>query len=153
MITVIAVGKLKNDAFRVLTDDYMKRISRFMKISLTEVADRDCDSEGDAAVEKEGEDILKRIPERSYVISCTPEGRAMDSVAFAERLQGVFNSSVSDICFIIGGSAGLSYKVKKRSDMLLSFSSFTFAHNLFRVILTEQIYRAFKIINHEKYHK
>ena len=148
MITVIAVGKLKNDAFRVLTDDYMKRISRFMKISLT-----DCDSEGEAAVEKEGEDILKRIPERSYVISCTPEGRAMDSVAFAERLQGIFNSSVSDICFIIGGSAGLSDKVKKRSDMLLSFSSFTFAHNLFRVILTEQIYRAFKIINHEKYHK
>lgn len=153
MITIIAVGKLKNDAYKTLTEDYLKRIYRFMKITLVEVSDRDCDGEGDAAVEKEGEDILKKIPSRSFVISCTPEGKTMDSVAFARRLQDIFNSSVSDICFIIGGSAGLSDKVKRRSDMLLSFSSFTFAHNLFRVILTEQIYRAFKIISNERYHK
>ncbi|MBO4359695.1 MAG: 23S rRNA (pseudouridine(1915)-N(3))-methyltransferase RlmH [Eubacteriaceae bacterium] len=153
MITIIAVGKLKKNEFRTLTEDYMKRISRFMRITLLEVADRDCDSDPAGAVEAEGEDILRKIPPRCYVVSCTPEGRSLDSVAFAEHLRQVFNSSVSDICFVIGGSAGLSDKVKKRSDMCLSFSSFTFAHNLFRVILTEQIYRAFKIINHEKYHK
>lgn len=153
MITVIAVGRLKRSEYSSLTDEYLKRINRFMKTSLVEVPDRDCDGEGKAAVEAEGRSILEKIPRKAYIISCTPEGETMDSVSFAGRLSRILSTSSSDICFIIGGSAGLSDAVKERSDMLLSFSSFTFAHNLFRVILTEQIYRAFKIINNESYHK
>ena len=153
MITIIAVGKLKKDEYRALTDDFIKRTNRYMKTALIEVNDEDCDANRELAIRREGEAILSKIPQRAFVVACTPEGRQMTSEAFADRLQDIFNSSVSDICFIIGGSAGLSDAVKERSDLKLSFSSFTFAHNLFRVILTEQIYRAFKILNHETYHK
>lgn len=153
MINIIAVGKLKRAEYRALTDDYLKRIGRFQKISITEVRDEDCDANASLAVKKEGDAILAKIPKGGYVIACDPCGVRMSSEKFADMLSRLYTSSVNSICFVIGGSAGLAAEVKGRADMLLSFSDFTFAHNLFRVILTEQIYRAHKIINHEAYHK
>ncbi len=153
MITIIAVGKLKKDEYRALTDDYLKRISRFQKISLIEIKDEDCDSNPEGAKKKEAEGILAKITAASYVIACDPGGVMLTSEAFAEKFISLYNNSLNNIVFIIGGSAGLDETVKERADMLLSFSKFTFAHNLFRVILAEQIYRAHKIINHETYHK
>lgn len=153
MINIIAVGKLKKDEYKTLTDDYIKRINRFHKIALTEVKDEDCDADTALAVKKEGEAITSKIPKGSYIIACDPKGVKMTSEKFAEMFSKLYLSSVNNICFVIGGSAGLSSEVKEKADMLLSFSDFTFAHNLFRVILTEQIYRAHKIINRETYHK
>lgn len=153
LINIIAVGKLKKDEYKTLADDYLKRIGRFQKINLMEVKDEDCDADSELAVKKEGEAILAKLPKGSYVIACDPRGVKMSSEAFAAKFENLYNSSVNNICFVIGGSAGLSDDVRAKADMLLSFSDFTFAHNLFRVILTEQIYRAHKIINHETYHK
>ena len=153
MITIIAVGKLKRNEYKTLTDEFIKRISRYSKINLIEIPDEDCDANKALAITKEGEGILSKLPKSAYVIACDPKGQILTSEAFAEKMQTIFNSSVSDICFIIGGSAGLSQSVKDKADMLLSFSKMTFAHNLFRVILSEQIYRAFKILNNETYHK
>ncbi len=153
MINIIAVGKLKRDEYKTLTDDYLKRIGRFQKINLIEVKDEDCDANAALAVKREGEAILAKLHEGCYVIACDPRGVRMSSEQFAEKFEKLYNSSVNNICFVIGGSAGLSDEVKARADLMLSFSDFTFAHNLFRVILTEQIYRAHKIINHETYHK
>lgn len=153
MITIIAVGKLKRNEYKSLTDEFIKRISRYSKINLIEIPDEDCDANKMIAINKEGEGILSKIPKGAYVIACDPKGQMFTSEVFAEKLQNIFNSSVSDICFIIGGSAGLSQGVKDRANMLISFSKMTFAHNLFRVILAEQIYRAFKILNNETYHK
>lgn len=153
MITIIAVGKLKKNEYKTLTDEFIKRISAYSKITLTEIPDEDCDANKLLAINKEGKGIISKIPKGSYVIACDPHGQMFDSEAFAQKIQNIYNSSKSDICFIIGGSAGLSQEVKDRADMLFSFSKLTFAHNLFRVILTEQIYRAFKILNNETYHK
>lgn len=153
MITIIAVGKLKRSEYKSLTDEFIKRISSYSKIQLIEIADEDCDANKLIAITKEGKGIIAKIPKSAYVIACDPKGQMLDSEGFAKKMQSIFNSSISDICFIIGGSAGLSEEVKEKSDMLISFSKLTFAHNLFRVILTEQIYRAFKILNNETYHK
>ncbi|NLW69856.1 MAG: 23S rRNA (pseudouridine(1915)-N(3))-methyltransferase RlmH [Eubacteriaceae bacterium] len=152
MITFITVGKLKKDEYRTLTEDYLKRIGRFSAVKLIELADRDCDNDP-AAVEKEGQSIIAAIPPGSFVISCDMHGERYTSEGFAEKLNSLFLGGKSHICFIVGGSAGLSESVRGASDMLLSFSSFTFPHNLFRVILCEQVYRAFMILGNRRYHK
>lgn len=144
MIKIICPGKIKEKYLREAINDYVKRISKYHKISIIEV--------NDSNINEEAIKILKFVDKRDYVITLEIDGNYIDSVEFACKLDKIFITN-SSICFIIGGSDGLSPDVKKRSDYALSFSPMTFPHQLFRVILLEQIYRAFKINNNETYHK
>lgn len=150
-IKVIGVGKLKEKYLKDAVAEYAKRLSSFGKISSVEVSDeRD---ENPAALKKEGDAILKQIRDGEYVIVLAIEGKEFDSVEFSEMLDSLGVRGISDIVFVIGGSNGIHDEVLDRADLLLSFSRMTFPHQLMRVILMEQIYRAFKISRGEKYHK
>lgn len=144
MIKIICPGKIKERYLKEGIEDYTKRISKYHKIEIIELEDSN--------IEEEGERILKQVDNKDYVITLEINGNNITSEEFAEKIDKTFITN-SKISFIIGGSYGLSEKVKKRSDYRLSFSSFTFPHQLFRIILLEQIYRAFKILNNETYHK
>ena len=144
MIKIICPGKIKEKYLREAIDDYKKRISKYHKIEIVEVED--------STTEEEGSKILKHIDDKDYVITLEIKGNNLTSEEFAEMVDKTFITN-SKMCFVIGGSYGLSEEVKKRSNYKLSFSSFTFPHQLFRVILLEQIYRALKILNNETYHK
>lgn len=144
MIRIICPGKIKEKYLREAIDDYTKRISKYHKIEIIELED--------STPSEEGSRILKYIDNKDYVITLEIKGNTMTSEEFAEKLDKTFITN-SKICFVIGGSYGLSEEVMERSNYKLSFSSFTFPHQLFRVILLEQIYRAFKILNNETYHK
>ncbi len=155
---ILCVGKLKEAYFRDAVSEYAKRLSRYISFKITEVEDEKTDesaSEKEAALVKgkEGERLLKQIPEKAYVIALAIEGKAYDSIELAGRLGTLMNTGRSDLCFVIGGSLGLSDKVLQRADEMWSFSRLTFPHQLMRVILSEQLYRAFRILNHEPYHK
>ncbi len=157
-ITVIAVGKIRESYFSEAVAEYEKRLGRYARVEIITVADEKTPEGASAAEEeqikeKEGKRILARVNDNSYVIALALEGRMMDSEALAAEIAGLGVGGKSDICFIIGGSLGLSDEVKKRADELLSFSRFTFPHQLMRVILLEQIYRSFKINAGEPYHK
>ena len=157
-ITILCVGKIKESFYRDAVSEYAKRLSKYTKFEVIEVADEECPDGASPALEdrireKEGQRILKKIPGGAYVIALAIHGKKKDSVEFSESLQKIFLSGKSEICFIIGGSLGLSDAVLKAGDELLSFSDMTFPHQLMRVILSEQIYRAFRIMNHEPYHK
>lgn len=145
---VICVGKVKESFFRDAILEYSKRINRYSKLEIIEVSDFD----GDLASLKEGEKILAKIKDNDYVVTLEIDGAVLSSLEFASKIDNNFSSN-KNLVFVIGGSYGLSLDVKKRSDFKLSFSSFTFPYQLFRVILLEQIYRAFKINNNESYHK
>ncbi len=145
---VICVGKVKESFFRGAILEYSKRINRYSKLEIIEVSDFD----GNLASLKEGEKILAKIKDNDYVVTLEIDGAVLSSLEFASKIDNNFSSN-KNLVFVIGGSYGLSSDVKKRSDFKLSFSSFTFPHQLFRVILLEQIYRAFKINNNESYHK
>ncbi|MBN1623486.1 MAG: 23S rRNA (pseudouridine(1915)-N(3))-methyltransferase RlmH [Clostridia bacterium] len=150
-IKVIGVGKLREKYLKDAVAEYTKRLSTYGKVSMVEVSDeRDDDP---AALKKEGDAILKQIRDGEYTIALAINGKTFDSVEFSEMLDGLGVRGVSDIVFIIGGSNGLHEDILKRADMLLSFSKMTFPHQLMRVILHEQIYRAYKINRGEKYHK
>ncbi len=144
MIKIICVGKLKEKYLIEGVNDYLNRINKYHKISLIEIPDRD--------IESEGEEILKHIEERDYVIPMCIEGEQLTSVELSKKIDKIFINNPC-ITFIIGGSNGISNKVKDQSDFRLSFSKLTYPHGLFRIILLEQIYRSFKIINNETYHK
>ena len=144
MIKIICPGKIKEVYLREAIEDYKKRISKYHKIEIIEVED--------STMEEEEKRILKHIDNKDYVITLEIKGNILTSEEFADKIDKSFITN-SCICFVIGGSLGLSDEVKKRSNFRLSFSSFTFPHQLFRVILLEQIYRAFKILNNETYHK
>lgn len=144
MIKIICPGKIKEKYLRDAIDDYTKRISKYHKIEIIELED--------SSPSEEGSRMLKYIDSKDYIITLEIMGNNITSEEFAEKLDKTFITN-SKICFIIGGSHGLSDEIKKRSNYKLSFSSFTFPHQLFRVILLEQIYRAFKILNNETYHK
>ena len=144
MIKVICVGKVKERYLRDGINDYEKRISKYHKINIIKVEDSNINDEKDR--------IIKYIDNRDYVITLEIEGNLLDSVSFAEKIDKVFINN-PNITFIIGGSYGLHDDIKKMANYKLSFSKFTFPHQLFRIILLEQIYRAFKIINNETYHK
>lgn len=157
-ITLITVGKIKEKFYRDAVEEFVKRLGRYCKIKIVEVADENTPSNAPEAIEeqiknKEGERILKYISDSMYVIALAIEGKECSSVKFAERLERLGVEGNSDICFVIGGSLGLSKDVYKRADELLSFSPMTFPHQLMRVILLEQIYRCFRIIHNEPYHK
>lgn len=157
-INIIAVGKLKEKYWVDALLEYTKRISRFAKITITEIPDKkipDNASEKEelSVIEAEGEAIFSKIKDSHFVFALCIEGNQLDSVSFSKKLSDIALSGKSDIDFIIGGSLGLSEKIKKRADYKLSFSKMTFPHQLMRVVLSEQIYRSFKILNNETYHK
>lgn len=145
MIKIICIGKLKENYLNELVNDYSKRINKYHKLNIIELKDSD--------IEFEGNLILKNLTNSDYVISLDKEGKKLNSIEFKETLENLFNEGKSNIIFIIGGSTGISKKVLNLSNEIFSFSSLTFPHGLFRGILLEQIYRTFKIINNESYHK
>ncbi len=144
MIRIICVGKIKEAFYRDAIFEYLKRLKKYHKIEIVEVMD--------SQKEQEEKLILKKINEKDYIITLEIDGQEMDSIEFSKLIDNTFLKT-STITFIIGGSNGLSNKIKNRANEKISFSKMTFPHQLFRVILLEQIYRSFKIIHHESYHK
>lgn len=157
-ITILSVGKVKEKFYREAIEEFSKRLSRYCKLEIIEVADEKTeeaasDTEIRMIKDKEGERLLKHIKEDAYVICLCIEGKQLDSEELSDKMQKLAVQGTSHICFIIGGSLGLADAVIKRADFKLSFSKMTFPHQLMRVILLEQIYRAYRIMNHEPYHK
>jgi 23S rRNA (pseudouridine1915-N3)-methyltransferase len=150
MIKIITVGKLKEKYFKDAVDEYLKRLSKYTKIDLIEVPDENYDIT--KTLEKEKDSILKYISEKDYIITMEIEGRELTSVELSKKINDTLIQH-SDIVFIIGGSYGLHEEIKKISNYALSFSKMTFPHQLFRIMLLEQIYRSYKILNNETYHK
>ena len=144
MIRIVCVGKIKEKFYRDAIDEYMKRMGKYHKIEIVEVIDSN--------IRNEEVEIMKRIGSRDYVVTMEIEGKSFSSVELSQFIDKTLISN-SVITFVIGGSDGLSDVVKRRANYKLSFSKMTFPHQLFRVILLEQIYRSFKIINNEAYHK
>lgn len=156
-VTVISVGKIKEKFIKDALSEYEKRLSRFVKFKSIELPDRPIPEKASAAeeaqvLEREGAEILGKIQKGDYVIAMCIEGKKLSSVEFAKKLSSAFMST-SSVSFIIGGSLGLSDSVKARADFKMSMSDMTFPHNLARLMLTEQVYRAFKINANENYHK
>lgn len=144
MIKIICVGKIKEEYLNLMINDYTKRINKYHKLQIIEVKDSN--------IEEEKKEISKYIDSKDYVIALAIEGKKLNSVELANMLDKLF-INYSNITFIIGGSMGIANEIKNKANYLLSFSDFTFPHGLFRAILLEQIYRSFKIINNETYHK
>ena len=157
-ITILCVGKVKEKFYRDAIDEFAKRLSRYCKLEIVEVADEKTaeeasDTEIRMVKEKEGERLLKNIKDNAYVICLCIDGKQLDSEALSAKIEGLGIQGTSHIYFVIGGSLGLADEVVRRADYKLSFSKMTFPHQLMRVILCEQIYRAYRIMNHEPYHK
>ena len=145
MIKIICLGKIKEDYLNKMIDDYQKRISKYHKLEIIELKDTN-------DLVEEASMIKKHISNQDYVISLDIEGKEMDSVSLANHINDTFNH-YGTITFIIGSSYGLDKTIKEMSNLRLSFSKMTFPHGLFRAILLEQIYRSYKILNNETYHK
>ena len=154
-IEIIAVGKLKESFWKEACGEYLKRLKAYASVTIREIADIDPDRGGgwEKARDKEGEAILAAIPEKTHVILMAIRGRERSSEDFSNHLEDLKLSGKSSLCFVIGGSNGVSSAVEKRADEKLSFGPVTLPHNLARVVLLEQIYRAFKIARGEPYHK
>lgn len=150
MIKIITVGKIKEKYLSDGINEYLKRLSKYTKVNLIEVPDENYDIS--KTLEKEKNSILKYVNDKDYIITLEIEGEELTSIEFAKKIDEIFNYN-SNICFIIGGSYGLHDEIKKISNYKLSFSKMTFPHQLFRLILLEQIYRTYKINNNESYHK
>ena len=157
-IRIISVGKIKE---KYLTDgiaEYAKRLSRYCRLTFCQVADEKTPDKASKALndqirQTEGERLMKHIREQDYVIALAIEGRMLDSPALSEMIGRLAVEGKSSLAFVIGGSLGLSQEVLKRADFKLSFSRMTFPHQLMQMILLEQIYRGYRILNHEPYHK
>lgn len=157
-ITVLCVGKIKEKYFTDGIKEYEKRLSRYCKLEIIEVAD---EKTPDAASEteeqqikaKEGERLKKHIKDDAYVIALAIEGKQLDSVELSEKIEKLGVGGTSHIIFVIGGSLGLEASILKRADYLLSFSKMTFPHQMMRMILLEQVYRSYRIMKGEPYHK
>lgn len=154
----MSVGKIKE---RYLTEgigEYAKRLGRYCRLSFVQVADERTPDKASQALNQqirrtEGERLLRHIREQDYVIALAIEGRMLDSPQLSKKLEGLAVAGVSSVTFVIGGSLGLSPEVLSRADLQLSFSKLTFPHQLMQMILLEQIYRAYRIMNNEPYHK
>ena len=144
MIKIICIGKIKEKFYRDSIEEYMKRLSKYHKVEIIELPDSN--------IKQEKELILKKIDSKDYIITMEIEGKQLTSKELSEMIDKTF-LNYSNITFIIGGSDGLDDEIKNLSNYKLSFSKLTFPHQLFRVILLEQIYRSFKILNNETYHK
>ena len=157
-ITIITVGKLKERYFKEAVEEYSTRLSKYCKLDIVEVPDEKAPENLSPAQEliitqKEGQGILKYIKEDTYVIALAIQGKQLSSEGLADLINDLGIKGRSNIAFVIGGSLGLSDEVLKRADYKLSFSPMTFPHQLMRVILLEQVYRGFRIIKGEPYHK
>ena len=157
-ITLVTVGKIKEKYLEQAIAEYSKRLARYCKLEILQVADEKTPEGASAAVEeqikeKEGERILSQVRDGSFVIALAIEGKMMSSEELAQKMDRLAVEGTSQITFTIGGSLGLSRKVLERADFLLSFSKMTFPHQLMRVILLEQIYRSYRIITGQPYHK
>lgn len=157
-ITLIAVGKIKERYFTDAIAEYSKRLSRYCKPEILEAADEKIpdnasEAEENQIREREGERVRKLLKDNAYTIALAIDGKAMTSEAFADKIEKLGVRGESHLCFLIGGSLGMSESLLKSADERISFSDMTFPHQLMRVILLEQIYRGFRIINHEPYHK
>ena len=157
-INIICIGKLKEKYWVDAIKEYSKRLSRFVTLNIIELKESQLRSNPSAADEEavkvaEGKEILGKIRQGDYVITLEIKGKSLTSEKLADKIANLGLQGRSTIDFIIGGSLGLSQEVSQRSDFKLSFSAMTFPHQMMRVILLEQIYRAFKINNHEAYHK
>lgn len=151
MIKIICVGKIKEKFFVDAIEEYKKRLKKYIKLDIIECNDISGYNKN-IILEKEKELILKNINLKDYIITLEIEGKELSSMEFKNKIESIFNIN-SNITFIIGGSYGLHDDIKKLSNFKLSFSKMTFPHQLFRIILLEQIYRSFKILNNETYHK
>jgi len=152
-LTVIAVGKLKERYWREACDEYLKRLSTYATVRVIEIADRD-PARGEArALAEEGADVLRALPEGAHVIALDLGGKQLSSEAFSARLDALALDGRSTVAFVIGGSVGLDAAVTARADERLSLGPMTLPHNLARVVVLEQIYRAFRISRGEPYHK
>lgn len=157
-ITLVTVGKIKEKFYADAISEYSKRLSRYCRLEILQVADEKTPDHAGIKVEqqiknKEGERILSQIKENAYVVALAIEGKMLDSVELSKKLDILAVEGISQVVFVIGGSLGLSEAVLNRADYKLSFSKMTFPHQLMRVILLEQIYRGYRIVNGEPYHK
>ena len=157
-ITILCVGKVKEKFYRDAIGEYQKRLSRYCKLEIVEVTDEKTPDGASETVEnqikeKEGNRILSKTREEDYVIALAIDGKMQDSVELSKNIQQLGVRGKSSIVFVIGGSLGLSKAVLKRANEKLSFSKMTFPHQLMRVILLEQVYRSYRIMNGEPYHK
>ena len=151
MIKIITIGQLKEKYLKEAVEEYTKRIKKYSNIEVIELKDEGLVEEA-KAIKLEGEKIKKYISDRDYIVTLEIEGKQVSSTEFADKINNMLIEN-SNIVFIIGGSYGLSDEIKQISKFKLSFSKMTFPHQLFRVILLEQIYRGYKILNNESYHK
>ena len=151
MIKIICVGKLKEKYLKEACDEYVKRITKYSKIEIVELMDSNIDNET-ISLERERDLILKHLKDKDYLVTLEIEGEQLTSVQLASKIDKTMINN-SNIVFIIGGSYGIHKEIKEKSNFKLSFSKLTFPHQLFRVILLEQLYRVYKILNNEKYHK
>lgn len=157
-VTIICVGKIKEDFFRKAVAEYEKRLGKYCKLEIIEVQDEKTPDNASSALEeqireKEGARILKYVKEDAYIYTLEIQGRNPDSVTLARQLEQLGIQGKSHIQFIVGGSLGLHKSVTQKAHQALSFSNMTFPHQLMRVILLEQLYRCYRIINGEPYHK
>ena len=157
-VTLITVGKIKEKYFTDAIAEYSKRLSRYCKLNIIELKDEPTpdnpsNREKDAVLKKEGDRIAEKISKSAYVVALCIEGKMRDSVEFSKLIEQTAADGNSEIVFIIGGSLGIHDEIKRRADLKRSFSEMTFPHQLMRVILLEQIYRAFNISGGGKYHK
>lgn len=155
---ILTVGKIKEKYLSEGIAEYAKRLGRYCKLSFIQVADEKTPDKASEALniqikDTEGERLLKHIREQDYVIALAIDGKMLDSVELSSKIEQLRVQGISSVTFVIGGSLGLSDRVLKRADYKLSFSRMTFPHQLMQMILLEQIYRSYRIINHEPYHK
>lgn len=157
-ITILCVGKIKEDFYRKAIAEYTKRLNRYCRLDVIETADEKTPDSASAALEmqikeKEGQRLLKYIRDDAYVIALAIHGKEFDSLQMSSAIEQLALRGKSSLIFVIGGSLGLSDEILKRADEAWSFSKLTFPHQLMRVILLEQIYRSYRIMQHEPYHK
>ena len=157
MIKFIAVGKLKEKYWKEAFSEYAKRLTKYTKVELIEIDEEKISVENDSMMkiskDKEGERILKKVANNDYVILFDVQGKSMDSIELAKKIQSLIDQGNANLCFILGGSYGFSDEVYARSQAKISISKMTFPHQFARIMAIEQVYRAYKINNNEKYHK
>lgn len=154
-IRITALGKIKEKFLKCGTDEFVKRLLPYVPIEITEITPVEIKDENhpEYALDEEGEKILSTIKPQSFVITMEISGRQFSSEEFSQKLEELINSGTNEIVFVIGSSCGISEKVSARADLKMSISRMTFLHQFTRLLLVEQIYRAFKIMRHETYHK
>lgn len=152
MIKLICVGKIKDKNLLALIEDYKKRINKYHKLEIIEVKDEAITNNENEVLNIEGDRVLNKIGKDEYVILLDLHGKSIDSISFAQKIDKLFITN-SKLTFVIGGSLGLSDSLRKRANEAIKLSDMTFLHQMTRLILLEQIYRSFKILNNETYHK